>query len=62
MSELDFKNKNCSQCAYLTDKAPIKYGEITENEAGLCRLLILKDNFAVMLRDEHACPDFIARE
>ena len=62
MSEIDFKNKNCGQCAYLTDKAHIRHGEITENEAGLCRLNILKENFAVMLRDEHACPDFIGRE
>ncbi len=62
-SEFDFKDMTCGQCAYLTDKASIKYGEqITEKEAGLCRLLVLYKNFAVMLRDEIACPDFIPRE
>ena len=62
VSEFDFQDKTCGQCAYLTDKAAIKYGEITEKEAGLCRLLVLHKNFAVMLRDERACPDFIPRE
>lgn len=61
-SEFDYKNKTCGQCAYLTDKAVIKYAEMTEKEAGLCRLLVLHNNFAIMLRDERACPDFIPRE
>ncbi|UCG03733.1 MAG: hypothetical protein JSW11_07055 [Candidatus Heimdallarchaeota archaeon] len=62
-TEFDFKDMTCGQCAYLTDKASIKgYAEITEKEAGLCRLLVLHNNFAIMLRDEIACPDFIPRE
>lgn len=62
-SDFDFKDMTCGQCAYLTDKASIKHiGDITEKEAGLCRLLILHNNFAIMLRDERACPDFIPRE
>ena len=61
-TEFDFKNKTCGQCAYLTDKASIKYADLTEKEAGLCRLLVLHNNFAIMLRDENACPDFIPRE
>lgn len=61
MSEVEYKDKKCGQCAYLTDKAQIRYGEITEEDAGLCRLHILHNNFAIMLRDEIACPDFISR-
>lgn len=62
VSEFDYKDKKCGQCAYLTDKALIKYGEMTEEEAGLCRLIILHNNLAIMLRDERACPDFVPRE
>ncbi|MFX1506918.1 MAG: hypothetical protein ACFFDC_12510 [Promethearchaeota archaeon] len=61
-SDFDFKDKTCGQCAYLTDKASIKYADITEKDAGLCRLFVLHNNFAIMLRDERACPDFIPRE
>ena len=61
-SEFDFKDKTCGHCAYLTDKASIKYGKMTEKDSGLCRLLVLHTNFAIMLRDERACPDFIPRE
>ncbi len=61
-AEFDYKNKTCGQCAYLTDKASIRYADMTEQEAGLCRLFILHNNFAIMLRDERACPDFIPRE
>lgn len=62
MSEQDYKNKTCDQCAYLTEKAQIHYGEITQEEAGLCRLHILHNNFAIMLKEELACPDFIAKD
>ncbi len=62
LSEFDFKDKTCGQCAYLTDKASIKYGDVTEKEAGLCRLLILHKHFAIMFRDERACPEFIPRD
>lgn len=57
----DYKGKKCGECAYLTDKAQIKYGDLTEEDAGLCRLHILHTNFALMLRTEIACPDFIPR-
>jgi hypothetical protein len=62
MSEQEFKNKTCEKCAYLTEKAHIHYGELTEEEAGLCRLHILHNNFAIMLKTEVACPDFIAKD
>ncbi len=57
----DYTGKTCGECAYLTDKAKIKMGDLTEKEAGLCRALILHQNFAVMYRDEIACPDFLPR-
>lgn len=62
-SDLSYKGKTCENCAYLTEKAPIYYKEhITEKEAGLCRLYILKDHFAIMLKNEIACPEFISKE
>lgn len=57
----DYVGKTCGECAYLTDKYKIKAGDISEKEAGLCRALILRQNFAVMYRDEVACPDFLPR-
>jgi hypothetical protein len=60
--EFKFKNKTCGECAYLTERASIKYRDLTENEAGLCRFYILHDNFALILKDERACPEFISKE
>jgi RNA polymerase subunit RPABC4/transcription elongation factor Spt4 len=58
----DYKGKTCSQCAYLTEHAPIHIsGELAEEEKGLCRLLILHNNFAIMLKKEIACPEFIPK-
>ncbi|MCK4848167.1 MAG: hypothetical protein KAT16_04010 [Candidatus Heimdallarchaeota archaeon] len=57
-----YKGKTCSQCAYLTKYAPIHVsGELAEEEKGLCRLLILHNNFAIMLKKEIACPEFIPK-
>ncbi len=61
VSGFEFKNKTCGECAYLTDKAQIKYRDLTEKNAGLCRLYILHDNFALLLKNEIACPEFISR-
>ncbi len=61
-SDFGFKNKTCSECAYLTEKASIKYRDLTEKEAGLCRYYILHNNFALILKDERACPEFISKE
>ena len=65
-SDLNYKGKTCGHCAYLTEKALIYYvhnkEHITEKEAGLCRLYTLKDHFAIMLKNEIACPEFIPRE
>jgi len=61
MSEDEYKDKTCGECSYLTDKAHIRYAEITEEDAGLCRLHILHNNFAIMLRNEIACPEFVSR-
>lgn len=64
MSEdsFDYIGKTCGECAYLTDKFKINLRDLTEQEAGLCRALILHQNFAVMYRSERACPDFLPRE
>ena len=57
-----YKGKTCSQCAYLTQYAPIHIsGELAEKEKGLCRLYILHNNFAVMLKKETACPEFLSK-
>jgi len=57
-----YKEKTCSQCAYLTQRAPIHIsGELAEEEKGLCRLLILHNNFAIMLKKETACPEFVPK-
>ena len=61
-SEFEFKDKKCGECAYLTEKAPIKYQDLTEEKAGLCRFYILHNNFALLLKDEKACPEFISNE
>ena len=61
-SEFTYKNKTCGECAYLTEKAPIKYRDLTEKEAGLCRFYILHDNFALILKNERACPEFISNK
>ncbi|MFX0088102.1 MAG: hypothetical protein ACFFAU_20785 [Candidatus Hodarchaeota archaeon] len=61
-SEFGFKKKTCGECAYLTEKAYIKYRDLTEKEAGLCRYYILHNNFALILKDERACPEFISKE
>ncbi len=59
-STFSYKNKTCGECAYLTENAPIHLpGEIAKMEKGLCRLYILQKNFAIMLKDEKACPEFI---
>ena len=57
--EFSHKDQVCGECAYLTEKASIKFGDLTQEEAGLCRLSILHTNFAIMLKNERACPDFI---
>lgn len=62
LTDFEFKNKTCGECAYLTDKTQIKYRDLTEDNAGLCRLYILHDNFALILKKETACPEFISRE
>jgi hypothetical protein len=57
-----YKGKKCGECAYLTEKAPIRIsGDMAEQEKGLCRLLILHNNFAIMLKEEIACPEFISK-
>ena len=61
-TDFEFKNKTCGECAYLTDKTQIKYRDLTDQDAGLCRLYILHDNFALLLKNEIACPEFISRE
>lgn len=59
-STLSYQNKTCGECAYLTEKAPIHLpGEMAEKEKGLCRLYILHKNFAIMLKNEKACPEFV---
>jgi hypothetical protein len=61
-SNLSYKGKTCGECAYITEKAPIHVsGELADLEKGLCRLLILERNFAVMLVDERACPEFVSK-
>ncbi len=61
-NEFSYKGKTCGECAYLTVKAPIHVsGEIAKKDMGLCRLLILHNNFAIMLKDELACPEFVSR-
>ncbi len=64
MSEdsFDYIGKTCGECAYLTDKFKINISGLTEENAGLCRALILHQNFAIMYRNERACPDFLPRE
>ncbi|MHA2174718.1 MAG: hypothetical protein ACXABI_07810 [Candidatus Hodarchaeales archaeon] len=59
-STFSYKNRTCGECAYLTGKAPIHLpGEMADKEKGLCRLYILHKNFAIMLNDEKACPEFV---
>ena len=61
-SNISWKGRKCGECAYLTEKAPIHVsGELADLEKGLCRLLILERNFAVMLKDESACPEFVSK-
>ncbi len=64
MSEnsFNYKGKTCSQCAYLTEHAPIHIsGDLAKEEKGLCRLFILHNNFAIMLKKEIACPEFVPK-
>ncbi len=61
-NSLDYVGKTCGECAYLTNKYKIKVGDLTEKEAGLCRAIILHQNFGVMYRNEIACPDFLPRK
>ncbi len=57
-----YKGKTCGECAYLTENAPIHIsGDMAGQEKGLCRLLILHNNFAIMLKGEIACPEFVSR-
>ena len=57
-----YKGKTCGECAYLTDKAPIHVtGDMADLDKGLCRLLILHNNFAIMLQGETACPEFVPK-
>ncbi|MHA1945746.1 MAG: hypothetical protein ACXAC6_16405 [Candidatus Hodarchaeales archaeon] len=59
---ISYQGKTCSQCAYLTQFAPIHIsGELAEKEKGLCRLFILHNNFAIMLQKETACPEFVPK-
>ncbi len=61
-NSLDYVGKTCEECAYLTDKYKINVSGLSEENAGLYRALILHQNFAVMYRNEKACPDFLPRE
>ena len=46
-SVFSYKGKTCGECAYLTEKASIHVsGDMADQEKGLCRLLILHNNFA----------------
>ena len=58
----DYIGKTCGECAYLTAQSKIKYHELTEADSGLCRYYILKNNFAVMLKNEIACPEFMPND
>ena len=61
-SVFSYKGKTCGECAYLTEKASIHVsGDMADQEKGLCRLLILHNNFAIMLTGESACPEFVPR-
>lgn len=61
-NSLDYVGKTCGECVYLTDKYKINVSGLSEENAGLCRALILHQNFAAMYRIEKACPDFLPRE
>ncbi len=58
----DYIGKTCGDCAYLTQHSVIKFHDLTEENSGLCRFNILKDNFAIMLKNEIACPEFMPKE
>ena len=62
MSEDYFTGKTCNECAWLTEKFPIRSRDLTEKDLGLCRMYILHDTFAIMHKAEKACPEFIPKK
>lgn len=56
MEDLPHKGKTCGDCAWLTEKFPVK-----NDTYALCRLIVLGESLAMMQKDEIACPEFVSR-